>query len=77
MKHCVFAPQPNCKFNVDAKIGHAFGIIMALFCAMPFGHRRQLTSSLNDSFPKNSAAALGRSEPVKDEKMKDFVPQRQ
>lgn len=22
--------EPNCKFNVDAKNGHAFGILMAL-----------------------------------------------
>ena len=25
--HC--APQPNCGFNADANIGHAFGIFMA------------------------------------------------
>ena len=24
-----FAPQPNCGFNADANIGHAFGIFMA------------------------------------------------
>ena len=24
-----FAPQPNCRFNADANIGHAFGIFMA------------------------------------------------
>jgi hypothetical protein len=23
------APQPNCRFNADANIGHAFGIFMA------------------------------------------------
>ena len=26
---CAFAPQPNCRFNVDANTGHAFGIFMA------------------------------------------------
>lgn len=25
--HC--APQPSCKFNVDANSGHAFGILLA------------------------------------------------
>ena len=24
-----YAPQPNCRFNADANIGHAFGIFMA------------------------------------------------
>ena len=24
-----YAPQPNCKFNVDANSGHAFGILLA------------------------------------------------
>ena len=24
-----FAPQPNCKFNVDANTGHGFAIFMA------------------------------------------------
>ena len=24
-----YAPQPNCGFNADANIGHAFGILMA------------------------------------------------
>ena len=24
-----FVPQPNCGFNADANIGHAFGIFMA------------------------------------------------
>ena len=24
-----FGPQPNCGFNADANIGHAFGIFMA------------------------------------------------
>jgi hypothetical protein len=24
-----YAPQPNCTFNVDANMGHAFGIFMA------------------------------------------------
>ena len=24
-----YAPQPNCGFNADANIGHAFGIFMA------------------------------------------------
>jgi hypothetical protein len=28
------APQPNCKFNVDANKGHAFGIFMALIGAL-------------------------------------------
>ena len=23
------APQPNCRFNADANMGHAFGIFMA------------------------------------------------
>jgi hypothetical protein len=24
-----YAPQPNCRFNADANMGHAFGILMA------------------------------------------------
>jgi hypothetical protein len=27
--HRAYAPQPNCGFNADANIGHAFGIFMA------------------------------------------------
>jgi hypothetical protein len=39
--------QPNCKFNVDANSGHAFGILLAAVGALrPSGLRRQLTSSL-------------------------------
>ena len=30
--HC--APQPNCGFNADANIGHAFGILMAYVGAL-------------------------------------------
>ena len=30
--HC--APQPNCGFNSDANIGHAFGIFMAYVGAL-------------------------------------------
>jgi hypothetical protein len=26
---CAYTPQPNCKFNVDANSGHAFGILLA------------------------------------------------
>jgi hypothetical protein len=29
MKHCVYAPQPNCRFNADATMGHRFAILMA------------------------------------------------
>jgi hypothetical protein len=29
-----FALQPNCKFNVDANSGHAFGIILAAVGAL-------------------------------------------
>ena len=30
--------QPNCKFNVDANSGHAFGILLAAVGALrPFG----------------------------------------
>ena len=28
------APQPNCRFNADANIGHAFGIFMAYVGAL-------------------------------------------
>ena len=30
--HC--EPQPNCRFNADANIGHAFGIFMAYVGAL-------------------------------------------
>jgi hypothetical protein len=44
---CHFAPQPNCRFNADAKAGHAFGIFMASFGALrPGGLRRRLTWAL-------------------------------
>jgi hypothetical protein len=37
------APQPNCQVNADATKGHAFGILMALGCALrPHGLRRRL-----------------------------------
>lgn len=37
------APQPNCQVNSDATKGHAFGIFMALGCALrPAGLRRRL-----------------------------------
>ncbi len=29
-----YAPQPNCGFNADANIGHAFGILMAYVGAL-------------------------------------------
>ncbi len=29
-----FAPQPNCRFNADANIGHAFGIFTAYVGAL-------------------------------------------
>jgi hypothetical protein len=29
-----YAPQPNCKFNVDANSGHAFGILLAAVGAL-------------------------------------------
>ena len=29
INHRAYAPQPNCGFNADANIGHAFGIFMA------------------------------------------------
>ena len=32
--HCAYAPQPNCRFNADANIGHAFGIFMAYVGAL-------------------------------------------
>ncbi len=28
------APQPNCRFNADANISHAFGILMAYVGAL-------------------------------------------
>ena len=37
MRACLtfhFAPQPNWAFNVDANIGHAFGIFMACVGAL-------------------------------------------
>jgi hypothetical protein len=34
VQHCAFAPQPNCKFNVDANSGHAFGILLAAVGAL-------------------------------------------
>jgi hypothetical protein len=38
-----YAPQPNCQVNADATKGHAFGILMALGCALrPGGLRRRL-----------------------------------
>ena len=37
-QHGAFVPQPNCKFNVDANSGHAFGILLAAVGALrPFG----------------------------------------
>jgi hypothetical protein len=33
-QHRAFAPQPNCKFNVDANSGHAFGILLAAVGAL-------------------------------------------
>jgi len=29
-----YAPAPNCKFNVDANSGHAFGILLAAVGAL-------------------------------------------
>ena len=29
-----FAPQPNCRFNADANIGHRFAILMAYVGAL-------------------------------------------
>ena len=29
-----FAPKPNCRFNADANISHAFGIFMAYVGAL-------------------------------------------
>ena len=29
LRYFLYAPQPNCKFNVDANSGHAFGILLA------------------------------------------------
>ena len=29
LKHRAIAHRPNCKFNVDANSGHAFGILLA------------------------------------------------
>ena len=34
MKTFHFARQPNCKFNVDANSGHAFGILLAAVGAL-------------------------------------------
>jgi hypothetical protein len=34
VKHRAYAPQPNCRFNADANIGHAFGIFMAYVGAL-------------------------------------------
>jgi hypothetical protein len=33
-RHRAFALQPNCKFNVDANSGHAFGILLAAVGAL-------------------------------------------
>ena len=33
-QHRAYAPQPNCGFNADANIGHAFGILMAYVGAL-------------------------------------------
>ena len=32
--HFHYAPQPNCGFNADANISHAFGIFMAYVGAL-------------------------------------------
>ena len=29
LNRSAYAPQPNCGFNADANMGHAFGIFMA------------------------------------------------
>jgi len=34
MQKRAYAPQPNCGFNADANIGHAFGILMAYVGAL-------------------------------------------
>ncbi len=34
VQHRAFAPQPNCKFNMDATSGHAFGILLAAVGAL-------------------------------------------
>ena len=34
LQQCAFVPQPNCGFNADANIGHAFGIFMAYVGAL-------------------------------------------
>ena len=34
MKTFHSAPQPNCKFNVDANSGHAFGILLTTVGAL-------------------------------------------
>jgi hypothetical protein len=34
LRYFPYVPQPNCKFNVDANIGHAFGILLAAVGAL-------------------------------------------
>ena len=34
LKHRAIAHRPNCKFNVDANSGHAFGILLAAVGAL-------------------------------------------
>ena len=34
LQHRGYAPQPNCRFNVDANSGHAFGILLAAVGAL-------------------------------------------
>ena len=43
VQHRASASQPNCQVNADATKGHAYGILMALGCALrPEGLRRRL-----------------------------------
>ena len=34
LRYLTYVPQPNCKFNVDANSGHAFGILLAAVGAL-------------------------------------------
>jgi len=34
LRNRAYAPQPNCRFNADAKAGHGFAIFMASFGAL-------------------------------------------
>ena len=54
-----YAPQPNCGFNADANIGHAFGIFMA-YVGAALRARRRLTRALGS--PSNHHIRLAKAQ---------------